>query len=186
MEPSLSAGDLVLMRGRASHREGEVVGYRDPMIGQVVLHRILERVDDRFVLRGDNNGFFDPTRPRESEVIGERWLTIPWAGHVVARLPRPWGPGVLALAPVMPFGGRRRLRRPGGPGEPEGQHGRPPRSVWRDGAGPPVACAVVAVGLPVVTVMAFARPTTERAAREDAYLETGAFSFRADARPGPV
>jgi signal peptidase I len=182
MEPELSAGDLVLMRARDAYAEGEIVGYRDPLIGQVVLHRIVDRVGGRFVTQGDNNDFRDPSRPVPEDVLGERWVAVPYLGSLVARVPRPWGAGVLALALVtLPFGRRRRWRGGHEP-TPSDRVERPSHAR----VAPPLVSGVALLALLTLALLAFARSTEEPRALKSAYLETGAFSYRADVPAGAV
>lgn len=183
MEPALSAGDLVLMRARGGYADGDVVGYRDRLIGQVVLHRIVGRDGGRFVTQGDNNGFRDPSRPAPADVLGEKWIAVPHLGAVVARVPRPWGAGVLALALVtLPFGRRRRWRDEH---DPPTRH-RAPRPPGPARPAAPVACAAALLALLALGVVAFARSSEASRTTEGAYVETGAFSYRADAPVGAV
>ena len=80
MEPSLSRGDLVLVRGGHEPKIGDAVLYRDPVLGVRVLHRVIAKEDGRLVLKGDANDFVDDARPVPSEVIGSYWFSIPRAG----------------------------------------------------------------------------------------------------------
>ena len=80
MEPGLSRGDLVLVRGGGDADVGDAVLYRDPTLGVRVLHRVIAKEDGRLVLQGDANDFVDDARPRPSDVIGAYWFSIPRAG----------------------------------------------------------------------------------------------------------
>jgi signal peptidase I len=99
MEPTVSSGDVVVLVSGTEYRPGEVVAYRVPeMGGAVILHRIIDRVDDlderpdvsavstRYVLRGDNNAFEDRHRPTSSQIIGRSAATIstPWSTLAVS------------------------------------------------------------------------------------------------------
>ena len=79
MEPGLSRGDLVLVRGGDEPDVGDAVLYRDPTLGVRVLHRVIAKEDGRLVLQGDANDFVDDARPAPSEVIGAYWFSIPRA-----------------------------------------------------------------------------------------------------------
>jgi len=99
MEPTISSGDVVVLVSGTEYRPGEVVAYRVPeMGGAVILHRIVDRVDEiderpgasavstRYVLRGDNNTFEDRHRPSSSQIIGRSAATIsaPWSTLAVS------------------------------------------------------------------------------------------------------
>ena len=47
------------------------------MNGAIVVHRIVDVVDDRYLLKGDNNSFVDRYTPTADEVLGAEVLTIP-------------------------------------------------------------------------------------------------------------
>jgi signal peptidase len=76
MEPTLSSGDLVLVRKQDEYEVGDVISYRAP-IGPV-MHRIVDgNAHDGYVPQGDNNSIADPWRPNTSEIIGKAWVTLP-------------------------------------------------------------------------------------------------------------
>jgi signal peptidase I len=95
MEPKLHKGDLVIVRKADGYGIGDVVAYRHPDIG-LVIHRIVGREGDRFVLRGDNNSWLDSYRPLESELIGKSWIHAPSAGKLIERLRFPGSMAILA------------------------------------------------------------------------------------------
>jgi signal peptidase I len=98
MEPGLSRGDLVLVRGGGEPDIGDAVLYRDPTLGVRVLHRVIAKEDGRLVLQGDANDFVDDARPRPSEVIGSYWFSIPRAGSALLWLQQPLHAALLAFA----------------------------------------------------------------------------------------
>ena len=98
MEPGLSRGDLVLVRGGGEPDIGEAVLYRDPTLGVRVLHRVIAKEDGRLVLQGDANDFVDDVRPRPSDVIGSYWFSIPNAGSALFWLQQPLHAALLAFA----------------------------------------------------------------------------------------
>ena len=98
MEPGLSRGDLVLVRGGGDPEIGDAVLYRDPALGVRILHRVIAKDDGRLVLQGDANDFVDDARPRSSDVIGSYWFSIPSAGSVLLWLQQPLHAALLAFA----------------------------------------------------------------------------------------
>lgn len=104
MEPSLSAGDLVVAMEREAYAIGDVVVYRVPQedaaAGQLVIHRIVEAPDGGgYVVRGDNRAAPDLWRPRPEEVVGQLQFVLPGGARVVEWLRHP---GVVAsLATVL-------------------------------------------------------------------------------------
>lgn len=89
MLPTLRPEGLVITRREGSYAVGDVVAYRDPKLGKVVLHRIIGRVGGRYVLQGDNNQFVDPYHPSEDDIVGEQWLHLPGAGRYLTFLRDP-------------------------------------------------------------------------------------------------
>ncbi len=77
MEPRLHRGDLAIVRSSSGYEPGEIVAYRSPELGRAVLHRIVERKGDRYVLKGDNNDFIDPAEPEQGDMVGRLWLRVP-------------------------------------------------------------------------------------------------------------
>lgn len=89
MEPQFEAGDVAVVRPGGSYGEGDVIAYRNPDLGRVVLHRVIDKVDGRLVTQGDNNAWVDSHRPTDDEVLGALWLQLPAIGGVLALLFRP-------------------------------------------------------------------------------------------------
>jgi signal peptidase I len=97
MEPGLSRGDLVLVRGGRDPEVGDAVLYRDGVLGVRVLHRVIAKTEGRLVLKGDANDFVDDARPRPSEVVGSYWFSIPRAGSLLLWLQQPLHAALLAF-----------------------------------------------------------------------------------------
>ena len=122
MEPRLHRGDLVILRGQADYRRGEVVGYHSFELHRNVLHRIVGRHGSRFVFKGDNNSFLDPEQPRAGQLFGGEWVVVPRLGGVLEHLRSPRDAAIVAgLAVLLIVGtgagpGVRRRRRSSPPG----------------------------------------------------------------------
>lgn len=153
MRPHLDAGDLVLVRDRSAYDIGDVAAYRSPLIDTTVLHRIVARDGDRYVLQGDDNDFLDPDRPRESDLLGTQWLHVPAAGRILTWAKSPAGAGALVAALTVLAGGatthsqaRRRRRRAGGNlMAPRARSARPDRAAASLAAAT-VVCLALAAG----------------------------------------
>ncbi len=107
MEPGLSRGDLVLVRGRDEPEIGDAVLYRDPALGVRVLHRVIGEEGGRLVLQGDANDFVDDAHPLPSDVIGSYWFSVPHAGSALLWLQQPLRAALLVfgLAVIALTGG---------------------------------------------------------------------------------
>jgi signal peptidase I len=118
MLPRFHRSDLVALRPASSPGVGDVVGYRSAMLRRVVLHRIIAVEGNRYIVKGDNNSFVDPEKPRREELVGTLWFRVPSAGHVIGALKVPWVLAALAALLVLVVGlDGSRLRTPS-----EGRH----------------------------------------------------------------
>src|SRR3954447_4383083 len=84
MLPSLHPGDLVVTRAQSSYQVGDMIVYVVPpgdiAQGRKVVHRIVGGdAATGFRMRGDNNSFVDPWKPRRDDVLGRVVLDIPLA-----------------------------------------------------------------------------------------------------------
>jgi len=89
MLPHFRADGLVVTRAQDSYRVGEVVAYHNKQLNSVVMHRIVARDGDRYVFKGDNNGYRDQYHPTKSEIVGEEWLYWPGGGRLLLLLREP-------------------------------------------------------------------------------------------------
>ena len=116
MEPSLHAGDLAVVCRPGSVEKGDVVLYDHPELGAHVLHRVVGDRGGRYVLKGDNNDFLDDVRPKESQIEGQLWFSLPHVGSAIvwARQPLHAALIVFGLAFLALGGGAAftRSRRP--------------------------------------------------------------------------
>jgi signal peptidase I len=85
MEPTLYTGDLMVMRRQESYEVGQIVAFESDMGGAIVVHRIVDVVGERHLLKGDNNAFLDRYTPTVDEIVGAEVFTIP-GGERVANL----------------------------------------------------------------------------------------------------
>jgi len=196
MAPRFQTGDLALIRPANHYRVGDVVAYRSALLDAVVLHRLVDRDGDRYVFKGDNNDFLDPTRPDRSELIGRLWLRVPRGGTVLAWLQTPVIAATLtggaALLLLLGTGSQRRRdrRRHGANGPHQGHEimSRPrPHAVRRlDAHQMLTASAMAAAAFLVLGLLAFTRPATKPVTVKTPYTETVKFGYRATAPAGPV
>jgi signal peptidase I len=83
MEPDFHGGDIALVRKSTSYQVGDVVTYRDNEMEAYIIHRIVGTVQDRFIMKGDNNTWIDGSRPTSDEIVGKLWFRIPQLGVVL-------------------------------------------------------------------------------------------------------
>jgi signal peptidase I len=105
MEPFYHRGDLVVLF-QADHAEvGDIFAYRYPELGSVI-HRVVAREGERFVMKGDHNSWTDGYHPAFDDMIGKAVIKLPGVGNTVRWLRQPVRfAGVVALlAGVLVFG----------------------------------------------------------------------------------
>jgi signal peptidase I len=186
MEPKLHEGDLAVVRSGADFEDGDVVAYRSRALGQIVLHRIVRSEGDRFVTKGDGNGWVDSEQPAHGDVIGRLWFSVPGGGGVLSALHTPrngaFAAAVLALLALGGTGahvGRRRARRRT---EEVGEGSLASiasavHNLW------PFLAVAGAVCL-AFALIAFSRPGTKTTPIDLAYEQTASFSYAANAPRG--
>jgi signal peptidase len=82
MQPTLSAGSLVIAFRQEDYQVGEVVVYRvpagSPAAGRLVIHRIVGgSAESGYVLRGENAPGSDVWRPTAADIIGRSDVVVP-------------------------------------------------------------------------------------------------------------
>lgn len=85
MEPVLNVGDVILIEPARPEdiRVGDVVVFRNPWYGNLVVHRVVHKTEDGIYTKGDANSGLDPWSPVPYENIVGRWtgIKIPyWLG----------------------------------------------------------------------------------------------------------
>jgi signal peptidase I len=203
MEPMLHTGDLAVVRSAGSYDVGDVVAYNSATLRTTVLHRIIERHGNRFVIRGDNNSWLDPDHPSAEDILGRKWLTVPQGGHWlhVLRSPVVACPllGVAVLAVLRPVKKRRAQHRHGtGAGEvpaaseptrpvpvprPGGSHALSPRAQAQARQATLGFAAVVAVAA-LAAVVLLVYPDVRPADQTVAVTQQGRFGYSGTAAAG--
>lgn len=187
MEPRIAAGDLVAVAPSASYGVGDVAAYRSPLLGSVVLHRIVAVDGDRYVFQGDANSWLDPERPTRAELIGKELLRIPRGGIWLERLTSP--PALAAYTFLLLASGTaattttcQRRKERARMTDPR------PHRLPLDDSPPPlraVAAAAAVLGLAgaALSGVAWTRPATTVAATSTAVDSTMHFSYTATVPP---
>ena len=87
MEPTFSAGDLIIVKQTDEYMVGDIVVYQDR--SSLVVHRIIE-IDEQVVTKGDANNIED-SAIELSAIKGKVLFWIPGIGNVVSFLKTPMG-----------------------------------------------------------------------------------------------
>ena len=122
MEPTLSMGDLAVVRRASSYEVGDAVAYKIPAgefgAGAVVIHRLVGGDGDTgYVTKGDNKPLKDEWRPRTEDIVGRVQYDVPGAGAKVAQFSQPVYLGALiagltVLMMLLPSREQRSARPP--------------------------------------------------------------------------
>jgi signal peptidase I len=198
MQPRFHTGDLAVVRPAAHYEVGQIVAYRSSVLHRVVLHRIIAIKGDRYVFKGDNNNFVDPTHPTRAELVGKLAVRVPRGGLILRWLHTPFMAALLTggMALLLFVGTkqqrRRRDRRRPSENRRRRQTDRPTvkpdhRSIY--GAHEPTVFATAAVAALVflaLGALAFTRPATKPVSHKTPYTEKVSFGYHAGAAAGPV
>ena len=109
MEPTLSVGDLLIVREAEGYLVGDVVVYQSG--GMAIVHRILSIDGENAITQGDANNAPDEPIPVET-ISGRVTTAVPYVGYLVLALKTPIGIAVTIAAAValVVISGRRDKR----------------------------------------------------------------------------
>jgi signal peptidase I len=198
MKPRFHSGDLAVVRLAGDYRVGDVVAYRSKVLHVVVLHRIVAIKGDRYVFKGDNNNFVDPTQPRRADLVGKLTLRVAHGGRVLRWLHTPLMAALLigGMALLFFMGAKHHRRRRDRRRPPEARGGRQEQRpaaarshdgiFGADGQTLFTASAVAVVAFLTLGLLAFAHPATKPSSVKIPYTQKVSFGYHADAPAGPV
>jgi signal peptidase I len=198
MAPRFHTGDLAVVRPAQHYKVGDIVAYRSTMLHTVVLHRVIAINGDRYVFKGDNNNFVDPTRPARADLVGRLSLRVAHGGRVLNWLHTPFMAALLmgGLAALLLLGAKHQRRRRDRRRPSEGRAGHPAERPASDPHTDGVlgvdaqtiltASAVAAVAFLALSALAFTHPATKPVAVKTPFTEKVSFGYHAKAPAGPV
>ena len=196
MAPRFHTGDLAIVRPATQYRVGDIVAYHSALLHVVVLHRIIARAGARYIFKGDNNHFIDPTEPDRSQLAGKLWLRIPGGGAALRWLHTPLHGGLIAAAfgllMLLGAGGSRQRRRRRRRTIPSDAHGPPGmtksenRARLVDLSAAVIPAAIGAFVCLALALFAFSRPLQRPSFTRVPYVQQVKFGYRAHAAAGAV
>lgn len=190
MEPDFHLGDLAIVRASANYRVGDIVTYRHPTIG-FVIHRIIAREFNHFVLKGDNNSWLDSYQPTSDEVVGKLWLHLPSVGKLLRQIRTPRNMalftgfiGAFVMVSVQGTNGKRTrgTQRRARHDTPSSRHEL--ALLGEAGQGLATLLGLVACLSLVLAVFAFTRPLERRVSEDITYQHSGSFEYSAEVPSG--
>jgi signal peptidase I len=194
MAPRFHSGDLAVVRPARDYRVGDIIAYRSTVLHVVVLHRIIAIKGDRFVVKGDNNDFVDPTHPVRAQVVGKLSVRVPHGGRVMRWLHTPFMAALLtgAMALFLLMGAKQQRRRRSRRGSSNTgasrrlDHSASEGAVSANGPAIFVGSAAAVAAFLALGVVALAHPAAKPVAVKTPYTEKVSFGYHARATAGPV
>ena len=95
MEPTFSAGDLIIIHPQSWYQPGDVVTFKSG--GELVTHRIISEGRDGFSVQGDANNVRDEEKVKPGDIVGRQILILPHVGSIAFFLRTRKGALVLAV-----------------------------------------------------------------------------------------
>ncbi len=179
MEPLFHAGDLVVTNNDPNYAVGDIVVYTHPEVGKII-HRIIRREGERFVLQGDNNTWVDAYQPVREEIIGKYWFSIPKVGTIFLKLRQPWLFTLFSGASAMILGvsmvktpqkeKKQKIKKIGFL-----HHFGTKIGQWKDGYWFPVY--LLGLGSLILGIFSFIKPLQTNIDNEILYSQSGEFAY---------
>ncbi|ELC8348227.1 signal peptidase I [Clostridium perfringens] len=89
MEPEINTGDLAIVKSIDFEdvKVGDIITFKYE--GKVVTHRVVEKNEEGFITKGDNNNANDTEIVRGEDLIGKVLFHMPFLGYVTVFLSKP-------------------------------------------------------------------------------------------------
>ena len=105
MLPTIEPGSFVITKQKESYEVDDIVSYStsitSPFGGRNIVHRIIEKTDEGFIIKGDNNKRADPGIISPDVIRGEVVLFTPFLGYVLIIMRNPLVMGVFAIVMLL-------------------------------------------------------------------------------------
>lgn len=70
MKPTFEKGDKIVVKKQKDYEVGDIITYIDND-KNLITHRIIEKYEDGFITKGDNNNTEDKEKVRKNQVLGK-------------------------------------------------------------------------------------------------------------------
>ena len=103
MEPEIKTGSVVFSTLKNQEIDiDDIIVFQSPDNPEVnVIHRVVEKEEDGYITKGDNNDNQDDWTVFEDNIKGEVIFTIPYVGYVIDFLKTPLGFGLIIGIPAI-------------------------------------------------------------------------------------
>lgn len=183
MEPTLHRGDLAIVRPQPTYRVGDIVAYRSRTLNRLVLHRIIGRDGERFLVKGDNNSWTDLDRPTAADLVGTMERRVPGLGKAVQRAGSPPAVASMVMVAFFPLAKSDRRRRRNAAAADTTRPMRSPRPPALWGHVEPHVLAMTAIGVAALA-FTFTQPTSIRTTSDLPFDDRGTFTYTGSAPAG--
>lgn len=82
MLPDITPGDLIIVYKQKEYYENDVISYANDE-NYITTHRIIEKKQDSYVTKGDNNNFVDNREVSIGQIYGRLVLIIPGVNNIL-------------------------------------------------------------------------------------------------------
>jgi len=101
MEPKIHVGSLVITKPASTFKIGEIITFNRGSI--TVTHRIAGLKDGKFITKGDANKIADSELVKQSDIIGQDAIIIPYFGKFITFLKTAPGFTIFIVLPTLIF-----------------------------------------------------------------------------------
>ncbi|MBE6148966.1 MAG: signal peptidase I [Firmicutes bacterium] len=82
MLPDINPGDLIIVYKQKEYYKNDVISYASDE-NYITTHRIIEKLTDSYVTKGDNNTFIDGNEVSSGQIYGKLVLIIPGVNNIL-------------------------------------------------------------------------------------------------------
>ncbi len=99
MEPTIHIGDIILVKKSPYYSQNEIITFYDEK-GRIVTHRIIKKVNEGFITKGDANSTPDVNPVPKEKIIGKVIFIIPKLGFLAYFAKTPLGLFLFVAIPI--------------------------------------------------------------------------------------
>lgn len=102
MQPKIDAGDMIFIQEIPTEniKVGDVITFKETET-KLITHRVIEKTNEGFVTKGDNNNVKDQGIVAPKAVVGKLAVTIPKAGYIAKFASSPIGMFLMIIFPLL-------------------------------------------------------------------------------------